>query len=283
MKLLGIYRSEKFSPNMVSNDKAILDAVADELVKAGHEVVTMSEDDLSTLSYDLSAYDLAFGMLRNTDTINKLMEKNDENKFINTLGGILDCNERVSLLEIFMDEGINMPPCALYTHLGVKSNDEVTFPLWIKRGDGCAEVKEDTSFVTNDEEAAAIVANYLERGINSFVAQQHIEGDLIKFYGVEGTDFFNWDYASNGHSKFGLEEINGKEHGYPFKPEDLKALADRASRAVETPVYGGDCVVNAEGKMYIIDFNDWPSFSRCREEASKAIAKRILGTKIKNL
>ena len=283
MKLLGIYRSEKFSPNMVSNDKAILDAVADELAKAGHEVVTMSEDDLSTLSYDLSAYDLAFGMLRNTDTINKLMEKNDENKFINTLGGILDCNERVALLEIFMDEGINMPPCALYTHLGVKSNDEVTFPLWIKRGDGCAEVKEDTSFVTNDEEAATIVANYQERGINSFVAQQHIEGDLIKFYGVEGTDFFNWDYASNGHSKFGLEEINGKEHGYPFKPEDLKALADRASRAVETPVYGGDCVVDAEGKMYIIDFNDWPSFSRCREEASKAIAKRILGTKIKNL
>ena len=283
MKLLGIYRSEKFSPNMVSNDKAILDAVADELVKAGHEVVTMSEDDLSTLSYDLSAYDLAFGMLRNTDTINKLMEKNDEDKFVNTLGGILDCNERVALLEIFMDEGINMPPCALYTHLGVKSNDEVTFPLWIKRGDGCAEVKEDTSFVTNDEEAAAIVANYQERGINSFVAQQHIEGDLIKFYGVEGTDFFNWDYASNGHSKFGLEEINGKEHGYPFNPEDLKALADRASRAVETPVYGGDCVVDAEGKMYIIDFNDWPSFSRCREEASKAIAKRILGTKIKNL
>jgi len=283
MKLLGIYRSEKFSPNMVSNDKAILDAVADELVKAGHEVVTMSEDDLSTLSYDLSAYDLAFGMLRNTDTINKLMEKNDEDKFVNTLGGILDCNERVALLEIFMDEGINMPPCALYTHLGVKSNDEVTFPLWIKRGDGCAEVKEDTSFVTNDEEAASIVANYQERGISSFVAQQHIEGDLIKFYGVEGTDFFNWDYASNGHSKFGLEEINGKEHGYPFKADDLKVLADRTSRAVETPVYGGDCVVDAEGKMYIIDFNDWPSFSRCREEAAKAIAKRILETKIKNL
>jgi len=275
MKLLGIYRSEKFSPNMVSNDKAILDAVADELRTMGNDVVTMSEDDLATLSYDVSTYDKAFGMLRNTDTINKLMEKNDENKFINTLGGILDCNERVALLEIFMDNEINMPPCALYTHLGVKSNGEIDFPFWIKRGDGCAEVKEDTSYVTNDDEASAVVANYQERGLQSFVVQQHIEGDLVKFYGVEGTDFFDWDYASKGHSKFGLEEINGKEKGYSFSPEALKALADKASRAVETPVYGGDCVIDAEGKMYIIDFNDWPSFSRCREKAAKAIAKLI--------
>lgn len=275
MKLLGIYRSEKYSPNMVSNDAAILNAVAEELKAMGNTVDLISEDNLSTLSYDISAYDKAFGMLRNTDTINKLMERNDENKFINSLGGILDCNERVALLEIFMDNEINMPPCALYTHLGVKSNEEITFPFWMKRGDGCAEVKEDTSFVTNDDEASAVVANYQERGIQSFVVQKHIEGDLIKFYGVEGTDFFDWDYASKGHSKFGLEDINGKEKGYPFKPEALKALADKASRTVETPIYGGDCIIDSEGKMYIIDFNDWPSFSRCREQAAKAIAKII--------
>ncbi len=276
MKLLGIYRSEKFSPNMVSNDKAILDAVADELRNMGNEVVTMSEDDISTLSYDVSAYDKVFGMLRNTNTINRLMEKNDEDKFVNSLGGILDCNERVALLEIFMDEGINMPPCALYTHLGVKSNGEVTFPLWIKKGNGCAEIKEDTSFVTNDDEAAAVIADFQEREIPSFVAQQHIEGDLVKFYGVEGTDFFRWYYASEGHSKFGLEDINGKEHGYTFNNEALKALADRASRSVETPIYGGDCVIDANGEIYIIDFNDWPSFSRYRDEAAKAIATRIM-------
>ncbi len=276
MKLLGIYRSEKFSPNMVSNDKAILDAVADELRAKGNEVDTMSEDELSSLSYDISDYDKAFGMLRNTDTITKLMDKNDEYKFINPLGGILDCNERVALLEIFMDEGISMPACALYTHLGVKSNGEIEFPFWIKRGEGCAEVKEDTSFVTNDAEASAVLDNYKERGIPCFAAQQHIEGDLIKFYGVEGTDFFDWDYASKGHSKFGLEEINGKEHGYAFNPAQLKSLADLASKAVEVPIYGGDCVIDSEGNMYIIDFNDWPSFSRCRGAASSAIAERIL-------
>lgn len=276
MRLLGIYRSEKFSPNMVSNDKAILDAVAEELKAMGNDVDTISEDDLSTLSYDVSSFDKVFGMLRNEETINKLMDKNDEYKFINPLGGILDCNERVALLEIFMDEEISMPACALYTHLGIKSNGEVDFPFWIKRGDGCAVQKEDTSFVTTPEEASAIVDNFKERDIPSFAIQEHIKGDLVKFYGVEGTDFFDWDYASKGHSKFGLEEINGKEQGYPFEASKLKALADKAAKAVEVPVYGGDCVIDENGKMYIIDFNDWPSFSRCREQAAKAIAKRII-------
>ena len=41
------------------------------------------------------------------------------------------------------------------------------------------------------------------------------------------------------------------------------------------PVYGGDCVVSATGEIRIIDFNDWPSFARCREEAGPEIAKCI--------
>lgn len=261
---------------MVSNDKAILDAVADELRNMGHKVDTISEDKLDTLSYDLSAYDKAFGMLRDSKTILLLLQKNDEEKFINSLYGILDCNERVALYEIFMEKDISIPSCALYTKVEVKSNGDVEFPFWIKRGEGCAEVKEDTSFVTNDEEASKVIDNFKKRDIPSFIAQQHIEGDLIKFYGVEGTDFFDWDYASKGHSKFGLEEINGKEHGYTFNPAQLKSLADLASKAVEVPIYGGDCVVDSKGNMYIIDFNDWPSFSRCRDTASRAIAERIM-------
>ena len=38
---------------------------------------------------------------------------------------------------------------------------------------------------------------------------------------------------------------------------------------LDVPVYGGDCVVSSSGEIRIIDFNDWPSFARCREEAGK--------------
>ena len=85
-------------------------------------------------------------------------------------------------------------------------------------------------------------------------------------------------YASDGHSKFGLEAINGKACGFSFDVSELKRISDEAARVLDVPVYGGDCVVSEDGTIGLIDFNDWPSFSRCREAASKAIASRILKT-----
>ncbi len=54
--------------------------------------------------------------------------------------------------------------------------------------------------------------------------------------------------------------------------DGLRSAAERASAAVGVDVYGGDCIVRADGSFCIIDFNDWPSFSRCREDAAVAIA-----------
>ena len=45
--------------------------------------------------------------------------------------------------------------------------------------------------------------------------------------------------------------------------------------AVGLQIYGGDMIVTNDGSLYMIDFNDWPSFSRCREEAAEAIARLI--------
>ena len=52
-------------------------------------------------------------------------------------------------------------------------------------------------------------------------------------------------------------------------------LAEQLAAAVGLEIYGGDCIVCADGTWYMIDFNDWPSFSRCREEAADAIAGLI--------
>ena len=40
--------------------------------------------------------------------------------------------------------------------------------------------------------------------------------------------------------------------------------------------YGGDAIISDSGEIHIIDINDWPSFSICREEAAKAIADYII-------
>ena len=85
----------------------------------------------------------------------------------------------------------------------------------------------------------------------------------------------HWQYASHGHSKFGLESINGKEKGYTFTPKAIKEHLDRFAALIDVPIYGGDAIIDADGNFWIIDFNDFPSFSSCRDEAAKAIAKRI--------
>ena len=55
----------------------------------------------------------------------------------------------------------------------------------------------------------------------------------------------------------------------------VQADAERLAEAVGIKVYGGDCIVRSDGSFCFIDFNDWPSFSRCREEAAEAIASLV--------
>ena len=104
-------------------------------------------------------------------------------------------------------------------------------------------------------------------------------GDLVKFYGVQGTPFFHWFYPYDlGHSKYGHEEINGKSQGIEFDIERMKHICQDAADVLDVKIYGGDCIISPEGEIYIIDFNDWPSFAPCRDEAAPHIAKSILST-----
>jgi hypothetical protein len=101
-------------------------------------------------------------------------------------------------------------------------------------------------------------------------------GDLVKFYGVAGSDFFYWFYPNDlNHSKFGWEKINGQAIGIPFNLKHLKSVCDEAAKVLGIYIYGGDCVVEANGDIKIIDFNDWPSFAPCRSEAASCIARCI--------
>lgn len=114
------------------------------------------------------------------------------------------------------------------------------------------------------------------RGIPNAVINEHLVGDLVKFYGVADTDFFFSFYPFDlKHSKFGLEAINGEAHQYPFSEIDLKAACDKAGEVLNVKIYGGDCVVDENGLFKIIDFNDWPSFAPCRQEAAPKIAECI--------
>ena len=107
------------------------------------------------------------------------------------------------------------------------------------------------------------------------MVSSHVKGDLVKFYAV-GEAFFKFYYPGDGlPSKFGNEALNGRPHHYPFDIEALRADVARVARLIGILVYGGDAVVDARGRYHIIDFNDWPSFAPCREEAAAEIVKLV--------
>ena len=147
---------------------------------------------------------------------------------------------------------------------------------WLKRGDAAAQSREDVLFAKDIKEVNRLMESFRKRKIQDVLITEHVKGDLVKFYGVQGTGFFRFFYPTDdGNTKFDDEKRNGIARHYAFQIDDLQAAAERLSELTDVVVYGGDCIVREDGSFVIIDFNDWPSFSRCREEAAEAIAMRI--------
>ncbi len=275
--IIGISRGCQFSPNHIDNDAAIFTLVAEKLKEMGYALELYTEQEFAERSVDGR---FIFNMARDKATIQKLKQMEDDGAtVINSAYGIENC-VRKPMTELLIKNGIPHPASIITgTDRPFPGNQ---FPCWIKRGDSHAIVKEDVSYATTLEEANAILSQFNERGIPEAVVNEHLQGDLVKFYGVCGSDFFYWFYPDPcSHSKFGLEIINGQAKGTPFSAYDLKRFSEMASKALNVPVYGGDCIVLPDGGIKIIDFNDWPSFARCRHEAGVKIAEYIHHTIIK--
>ena len=258
--ILCIFRARRFSPNSVENDRLILEAVAREMKAMGNEVRMMTEEEVLTLK-NLPEADVIFCMARSEEAL-EIIERSKA-RIINDPEGIRICGNRQALIDIMKRLEIPLPP---------ENEDN---GIWLKRGIGTAEVAEDTVFCSSEEEVAEAMRKFAARGITDVCRQAHVVGDLVKFYGVANTDFFYHFYPTDsGRSKFGSEEHNGKAHHYPFSAEEMKKTVDRLATHIGVIVYGGDAIVRPDGSFVIIDFNDWPTFSPCREEAGKAIQKQ---------
>lgn len=270
LTFLGIGRSPRFSPNSVSRDDAILQAVAQELIRMGHSVNCVCEDDCRLQD----GVDGIFNMARRRDVLKNLMLAEERGAIVLNSASALLKASRSALTSLFQQQGIPVP----HTNFLLQERNWPDFPFWLKRGDACAQTVGDVRFLHDEKELETALAAFRTDDIRDLLVCEHVEGDLVKFYGVEGTDFFYYYYptAEPGFSKFGLEQINGVPSGFSFDVENLKTYADRAARLSGLTVYGGDCIVRSDGSFLLIDFNDWPSFSPCRNDAARAIARRLV-------
>lgn len=276
VRLTGVKRQTKYSPNHIGNDGTIFNMTAQSLRDLGYEVQDYTEAEF-VLSDIQDKF--VFNMARDKSTIKWLKKLEDKGSLvINSAYGIENCT-RGKMTELLIENGIPHPESII-----IDTNEDPTEQLekmeanayWLKRGDFHAIHREDVAFARSVTEAKEILKEFAFRGIPNAVINEHLVGDLVKFYGVADTDFFYHFYPFDlSHSKFGLEEINGAANLYPFSVEELKKACDKAGEVLNVKIYGGDCVVAKDGSFKIIDFNDWPSFAPCREIAAPKIAECI--------
>lgn len=245
--VFGVYRERRFSPGRVADDAAILDATAERLRRAGVAVGMVEGEALPELR---ARPRLVFAMCQGADALAWL--DGLDCPVINPATAIRNCF-RVNLVERLAEASLPQPrwrfaSTSFPTNLGPGP--------WLKRGDVHAMEAGDVRRIFGEEEWSKAIGDLSRRGIQRAIAQEHCEGGVYKFYGVAGGFF--------------------RAYGLPAAHAGAASrLGASAAAALDLTVYGGDGVVGPDGSLTLIDLNDWPSFSRCRDDAAAAIAAHL--------
>lgn len=263
--ILTISRAEHFSPNSVEKDAAILEALSLRLKRMGFDVGAIGEEELTS---DMVA-DAYISMSRSERTASILRQLRERGAIV--IAPSIDANLLTNRFEL--EKELNKRGMPQMVGQGWHG-------YWIKKCHGYTETESDIVFAKDDEELK-IALDVMEKrlGAGNVYVTPHVKGDLVKFYGVEGTDFFETYYpGDDGCTKFAHERHNGKPHHYGFDKNALRNNLDSMAHDHGVTFYGGDCIVDENGKTYIVDFNDWPSYSRCNEKAADAMLKAVIRT-----
>ena len=242
-------RALRYSPRNVDNDHAILETVRQELKKFGncHEIV--NEDKME----QLPDADIYISMGRSKHSQELLTVKEAAGCIVvNSPMSVQLCNSRKRQMQLLEAAGVEVPPL-----VGQEG-------YWVKRGTGCRETDADVQFVPDKQAAELCREAMQQRGIDEVDIRAHISGSWLKFYGV-GNSFFQCYRAADG-----MSPVTGRV-------SELHGIAKNAAQIVGLDVYGGDFIVSDDShRIYIVDLNDWPSFSACWEKAAKAIANLVV-------
>ena len=265
---LGICRELTNSPNRETDDALIMKAVMEQLAiyKARTMVMTPEEAD----GADLSGWDMIVPMCEQYPRLRRLIDYQKQRPvlMVNPPESVLACY-RLSMYEAFAkDPSILCPPTETRKIQGAEPLQPPSFDeksgLWVKRGDVHNTCTHDVVYAEDWSEVEGIRQDFASREISSLVLQQHVDGDLVKFYGVGPGRWFTYFY----HDPATARKL-------PFDIDVLAAMAAAGAHALKLEVFGGDAIITPEGRIYLIDINSWPSFARVRAEASIQIAWQL--------
>jgi len=259
MRLTGILRDPTYSPNHhADNDRLILELTADALQRRGCRVELIPEAEVGRREGSIA--DLVFSMCQGPRATAALARLERQGRLIiNSPSAVQRCY-RVNLLRL---DGL-----APMTVVGTADPEQLARllaengALWVKRSDVHATQHGDVVRVSSVDECEAVLADFRARGMARAVVQPHVEGTVVKFYGVLGTGFFRF-YCERDRKVA------------PVAFWAARPAVERLVRRVGLLVYGGDAVLTDDGQVVVIDVNDWPSFACFRGEAAETIGELI--------
>lgn len=263
VRVLGVYREREFSPGKVEADAAILDLVLTNLT--GHGIGTAAVSAAGFIAHQDPRCDLILAMCQSEPALKRLAAAQKGGALvINSAQAIRSCY-RDRMGQILTAAAAPVPPGTLVETSAAIDRGAVGVPdpklgIYVKRGDLHALSAGDVCRADSHAALATILQDFAARGIRRAYLQQAVEGRVVKFYGVTGTDYFSLADADSMIAAFRTR---------------LHGAAQAAAKALGLEVWGGDAIIDGE-QFKLVDFNDWPSFERVRAAAAPAIARRVL-------
>ena len=262
---LGLFRERAHSPGREGDDAEILRLAGKQLEAHGFLVTLMSPEDLD----DGEAPSGVFLMCERVPILERLavLERR----------GVPHVNSTEAVFNTYRERMITRLAAArvpfIESRLVATTDVGVSAPLpvWVKRADVHNTQEGDVIFADTTARLRAALEGMAARGMTRAALQPHVEGDLVKFYGIGVAPpgggpppWFRWFYHR--------DQVLA---GHPFDGAAFGRLVQRAATALGLEIYGGDAIVPPSGIPVLIDVNAWPSFALYREDAAERIAAHL--------
>ena len=257
---MGVLREPAHSPGRVDDDAAIMRCVGEAMTERGFSVELVAADAVN----EAPPTNL-FVMCERGTVLDRLAAMEKAGSIVVNSSAAIRNTYRHRMIKLFAQHRVAAPMSWI-----VAADANMTRPAdcaWVKRYDFHATQRDDVMYAASETGWREALRRFADRGIPFVVAQEHVAGDLVKFYGVRNraahadANWFQWFY----HRDKGML-------GHAFDPARLSEAALYAAEALGLEVFGGDAVIKADGQPMIIDLNAWPSFALYRDRAAEAIA-----------
>jgi hypothetical protein len=261
----GIYREQSHSPGRIDDDGAIMKCVGKALTERGFSVELITPD----ATFDTACPNI-FVMCERGAILDRLKTAERQGSIVVNSPDAIYNTYRHRMVELFARHNVPAPASQLVATDA--SRPRLGAGIWVKRYDFHATQSDDVIYTASEAGWLEALKRFTTRNIPFIVAQEHVAGDLVKFYGVRNdaepidANWFEWFY----HRDKGML-------GYAFEVPRLRKAAFRAAGALGLEIFGGDAIIQANGEPVIIDLNAWPSYALYRNQAAQAIANHLIG------